>query len=98
MSLHQIQKHPEFVEGCFGCKVSTLTVAYCGVGGGDATRQRKWDNELAAYRDARAQGVQPETTRSKDISAAMHWSEKAGVAYSAETRRATSWAKALERQ
>lgn len=26
MSLHQQQVHPDFVEGCFGCKVSTLAV------------------------------------------------------------------------
>ena len=49
MSLHQRQVHPEFVEGCFGCKVGTLQLTP-----GDATTRlnmspRKWDKELKAY-------------------------------------------------
>ncbi len=56
MSLHQIRVHPEFVEGCFGCKIGTLELAP-----GDARKQiaqKKWDGELAAYRAARAEGIQ----------------------------------------
>lgn len=99
MSLHQIRTHPEPLAGCFGCHIGDgPSIAYCGIGGGDATRQKKWDTELAAYRDAKAQGVQPETTRSKDIGAAMRWSEKNGVAYSAEVKQEATWNKALERQ
>ncbi len=55
MSLHQERTHPEFVEGCFGCKISTLELAP-----GDARKQiaqKKWDGELAAYRAARCFGV-----------------------------------------
>ena len=40
MNLHQIQKHPEYVEGCFGCKIGTLEL-----GVGDAARDipdKKW--------------------------------------------------------
>jgi len=47
MSLHQRQKHPEYVEGCFGCKASTIDL-----NAGEASTRltmsaKKWDNELA---------------------------------------------------
>lgn len=56
-----------------------------GAGRGDATAQRKWDNELQRYRDARAQGIQPATTRTPDIERAVRMSNKAGKAYDAGT-------------
>ena len=55
MNLHQKQLHPEYVEGCFGCKIGTLEL-----GTGDATRDvsdKKWNAELNAYANARAQGM-----------------------------------------
>jgi hypothetical protein len=52
----------------------------------DATRQKKWDAELAEYRSAVAQGIQPETTQSAGIRAAVKWSEETGKPYSAETK------------
>lgn len=55
------------------------------VGGADRTRQKKWDAELQSYRDARAQGIQPATTKTKDIERAVRMSEKAGKAYDAGT-------------
>jgi len=83
MGLHQIQKHPEPVEGCFGCKVMTLEL-----NSGDATRDipdKKWNAELQAYRDARSQGMQPGGTRMADIESAYTASETLGQAYNAET-------------
>ena len=83
MNLHKIQKHPEYVEGCFGCKVGTLEL-----GTGDATRDipdKKWNSESQAYRDARAQGMQPAGTSRRDIQAAYTASETLGKAYNAET-------------
>jgi hypothetical protein len=65
MNLHKIQKHPEYVEGCFGCKIGTLEL-----GTGDATREisdKKWTSELQAYRDARAQGIQPAGTTMRHV-------------------------------
>lgn len=78
MSLHRETKHPEFVEGCFGCKIGTLQLST-----GDAssriiasgTTQKKWDKELDLYRSARAQGVQPGSTKTKDIHKALEASE-----------------------
>jgi hypothetical protein len=83
MSLHRVRKHPEFVEGCFGCKASTVDL-----NAGEASTRltmssKKWDNELALYRSARAQGIQPDTTKTKDIRRAIDISNKTGRAYGA---------------
>lgn len=56
-------------------------VAYSGIGGGDATAQKRWDNELQAYRDARSQGIQPDGTTFGKIHAALDASDRAGKAY-----------------
>ena len=83
MSLHRIRKHPEFVEGCFGCKASTVDL-----NAGEASTRltmsaKKWDNELALYRTARSQGIQPDSTKTKDIRKAIDISNKTGRAYGA---------------
>jgi hypothetical protein len=83
MNLHQIQAHPEYVEGCFGCKIGTLEL-----GTGDATRDisdKKWTSELQAYRDARDQGIQPAGTTRAHVEAAYEASETLGKAYNSET-------------
>lgn len=83
MGLHQIQTHPTYVEGCFGCKASTLEL-----GTGDASRDipdKKWNAELQAYRNARAQGMQPSGTSMAHVEAAYNASETLGKAYNSET-------------
>ena len=42
---------------------------------------KKWEGELKAYRDARAQGIQPDGTSMSKIRKAVEISEKTGVAY-----------------
>jgi hypothetical protein len=42
---------------------------------------KKWNNELKLYRDARAQGIQPEGTSTAKIRKAMDVSDKTGHAY-----------------
>ena len=81
MAIHQIQVHPEYVEGCFMCKVSNVQLHT-----GDATTGRSMprkavESELALYRQARKQGIQPKTTKSKDIQKAIEISNKTGYAY-----------------
>jgi len=57
-------------EDCFGCKAKGLQLAT-----GDASghiisagiTQKKWDKELDFYRDARSQGIQPESTNRKAV-------------------------------
>lgn len=83
MNMHQRQKHPEYVEGCFGCKIGTLEL-----GTGDASRDipdKKWNGELQAYRDARAQGIQPAGTTMRHVEEAHKASETLGKAYDANT-------------
>jgi hypothetical protein len=83
MTLHQLRTHPEYVEGCFGCKATTVDL-----NPGEASTRltmsaKKWDNELALYRLARSQGIQPDTTKTKDIRKAIDISNKTGQAYGA---------------
>lgn len=59
-------------------------IAYCNSAGGmDYTAQKKWDRDLAYYKDARRQGVQPSGTRREQVMTAMHLSDKKGEAYQA---------------
>lgn len=83
MNLHKLQKHPEYVEGCFGCKIGTLEL-----GTGDASRDipdKKWNSELQAYRDARAEGIQPSGTTRRHVEEARTASETLGKAYDADS-------------
>jgi len=65
-------------DNCFGCKIRTLEL-----NAGDAkhsitesgTTQKKWDKELAFYKEARAQGVQPEGTSRQAVQKALEASE-----------------------
>jgi len=83
MSLHQQQVHPEFVEGCFGCKLGTLTMNTGEANSNRFTSTKKWDKELQSYRDARAQGIQPAGTSMKKIQEAVRISNETGNAYGA---------------
>jgi hypothetical protein len=75
----------------------SLRVAYTGIKGSDRTVQKKWDAELDSYRDAVSQGMQPESTKTRDIRAAVEWSNHHGVAYSDEVAHGVKFDKALER-
>ena len=83
MSLHQRQKHPEYVEGCFGCKASTLDLNAGDANSRLAMSTKKWDKELALYRSARAQGIQPDGTSTAKIRKAIDISNKTSKAYGA---------------
>ena len=70
--------HTQCVDDCFACKVKNLQL-----NAGDAkhsivasgTTQKKWDKELAFYKEARAQGVQPEGTSRSAVQKALEASE-----------------------
>ena len=77
------EHHPEPIEGCFGCKGLSLQM-----NSGDAKRDisdKKWNAELQAYRDARTQGIQPNSTNMRDIVQAHKASEVLGKAYDGNT-------------
>jgi hypothetical protein len=84
MSLHKIQSHPEFVEGCFGCKITTLELGTGDANSRAAMPKRKWESELVRYKEARSQGIQPAGTTMDKIIAAEKASENLGRAYNAE--------------
>jgi hypothetical protein len=77
------EHHPEPIDGCFGCKGLTLQM-----NSGDAKRDisdKKWTSELKAYKDARAQGIQPAGTSMRHVQEAHKASEVLGKAYNADT-------------
>jgi len=57
MSLHKERTHPEFVEGCFGCKASTIDLNPGEANSRLTMSSKKWDKELALYRTARSQDI-----------------------------------------
>jgi hypothetical protein len=74
--------HTACDEDCFGCKVKTLQM-----NAGDATRaisDKKWTGELNAYKEARAQGMQPAGTTRQHVEAAHKASEVLNQPYNAE--------------
>ena len=61
-----------------------VKVAYCNSAGGfDFSAQKKWDRDLAAYSDARAQGIQPAGTDRKAVDRAVAISNESGKAWDA---------------
>jgi hypothetical protein len=85
MSLHRKTKHPEFVEGCFGCKIATLELGTGDAGRPESMSQKKWTKELDAYASARKQGIQPAGTSLKQVQKAVDDSNKVGKAFDANT-------------
>jgi hypothetical protein len=83
MSLHRERTHSDYVEGCFGCKASTVDLNPGEASSRLTMSAKKWDNELALYRSARAQGIQPSSTKTKDIRNAIDISNKTGRAFGA---------------
>ena len=54
----------------------------------DGTAQKKWDKELADYRAARRQGIQPDGTKARHIEEAVRLSDQAGAAYGRDFSKA----------
>jgi len=81
MSLHKERTHPEFVEGCFGCKASTIDLNAGEANSRLTMSSKKWDKELALYRSARSQGIQPDGTSTAKIRKAIDISNRTGTAY-----------------
>jgi hypothetical protein len=83
MSLHRERTHPEFVEGCFGCKIGTLELSAGDANSNKLVSTKKFNSELEAYRAARKQGIQPAGTTMEKIQEAHRASEVMGEAYKA---------------
>jgi hypothetical protein len=75
------EHHPEPVDGCFGCKGLSIQM---NAGDADSRRtlpNKKFNKELDAYKEARAQGIQPNGTSMAKIQEAVKASETLGRAY-----------------
>lgn len=81
MSLHRQQTHPVEVEGCFGCKVGSLQLSVGAARNDGVMTAKAHDKELGSYYDALRQGIEPVSTRSKDIDAAVRLSNDTGSAF-----------------
>ena len=49
----------------------------------DYSAQRAWDKELDSYREAKAEGLQPASTKQRDIDAAKRISDATGTPFQA---------------
>jgi len=85
MSLHRERTHPEYVEGCFGCKISTQQLSAGAASSKQPVSAKKWDSRLQAYRDARKEGIEPRGTSWQAINEARSLSDKVGKAYNGDT-------------
>lgn len=72
-------------EDCFGCKVKTLELSTGDANSQKSMSNKKWNDELDAYRSARAQGIQPAGTSMAHVKAAVEASNTMGQAYDADT-------------
>lgn len=61
---------------------ASVKVAYCNSANGlDATKQKRWDAELASYRSARAEGIEPAGTSQRQVDQARKFSDITGKAF-----------------
>ena len=81
MSLHRQRTHTEPVEGCFGCKVGDLQLSVGEARHDGVMTAKQHDKELGSYYSALRQGLEPVSTRTKDINAAVRLSNDTGVAF-----------------
>lgn len=81
MSLHRRTTHPELVEGCFGCKVGELQLSVGEARHDGVMTAKQHDKELGSYYSAIRQGIEPVSTKTKDIQAAVRLSNDTGVAF-----------------
>jgi hypothetical protein len=81
MSKHRRDVHPVEVEDCFGCKVGSLQLSVGEARNDGIMTAKQHDKELGSYYDALRQGVEPVSTRTKDIEAAVRLSNDTGVAF-----------------
>ena len=75
------EDHPVAVEGCFGCKVLNLQIDLGAAKSNGVPHAKEHDKELGSYYDALRQGIEPVSTKQKDIDAAVRLSNDMGVAF-----------------
>lgn len=68
-------------EPCFGCKAKYLQINTGDVNSRVTMSTRAHDKELGSYYDATRQGIEPISTKTKDIQAAVAISNETGKAF-----------------
>ena len=68
---------------CFGCKAKSLQLSTGDANGKRIMSSGAFDRELNSYYSATAQGIEPISTKQKDIDAAVRVSNDTGVAFDA---------------
>jgi hypothetical protein len=81
MSKHRREVHPEEVDGCFGCKVSNLQLSVGDARHDGVPSAKQHDKELGSYYSAIRQGIEPVSTKQRDIDAAVRLSNDMGTAF-----------------
>jgi hypothetical protein len=81
MSKHRREVHPVEVDGCFGCKIGNLQFDLGAAKSNGVPHAKEHDKELGSYYDALRQGIEPVSTKKKDIDAAVRLSNDMGVAF-----------------
>jgi hypothetical protein len=74
---------------CFGCKAAGLQLSTGDAHSAKGVSNKKWEGELNAYREARAQGIQPQGTSMAKINEARRASDVMGKAFDANTMGST---------
>ena len=83
--MKHLETHPVEVEGCFGCKVLTLQINQTSLRVDGMQTAKQHDKELQSYYDATKQGIEPISTKQKDIDAAVKVSNEVGKAFDGNT-------------
>jgi hypothetical protein len=81
MSKHRREVHPVEVDGCFGCKVGNLQLSVGDARHDGVPSAKEHDKELGSYYDALRQGIEPVSTKQRDIDAAVRLSNDMGTAF-----------------
>ena len=79
------EDHPEPVATCFGCKVLSLQVNEVSLRVNGIPTAKQHDKELGSYYSAIRQGIEPISTKQKDIDAAVRMSNNEGRAFDGNT-------------
>ena len=79
------EDHPVEVEGCFGCKVMSLQINQVSLRVDGIPTAKAHDKELESYYSAVRQGIEPISTKQKDIDAAVRASNDVGKAFDGNT-------------
>jgi hypothetical protein len=89
------QDHASYAECLRG---KGVRVAYTNSANGqDATRQKRWDAEIAGYRSAVSQGMDPNGTTTGAVRQAEQWSDRHGIAFTPDNVDAVKTEKILEK-